>query len=225
MMIFSLFPTSFDHFYFHGFGGLILWYDLRLWPTRSFGRALTMEYMDSPRVKIYIHDRWQWFCCWSDEQMIGWMVKTNPPPGSSKDIFYELENLSEIKDRTILKLFETDGSGRGSFPLHHYNHYRHSHCHHHNCLVMVILMISKVHLVWAPLAYLPSPQRRLSPAKLLPGVAINDIAIAFICRLWLRAQTFEFENFKRTWLCDLNIRAWSEEGAGARNWILKRGHT
>jgi hypothetical protein len=39
-------------------------------------------------VKIYIHD-------------------------SSKDIFYELENLNEIKDRTILKLFETDGSGRG----------------------------------------------------------------------------------------------------------------
>ena len=25
--------------------------------SRSFGRALTMEYMDSPRVKIYIHDR------------------------------------------------------------------------------------------------------------------------------------------------------------------------
>jgi SRC kinase signaling inhibitor 1 len=40
------------------------------------------------RVKIYIHD-------------------------SGKDIFYELENLNEIKDRTILKLFETDGSGRG----------------------------------------------------------------------------------------------------------------
>ena len=40
------------------------------------------------RVKIYIHD-------------------------SGKDIFYELENLQEIKDRTILKLFETDGSGRG----------------------------------------------------------------------------------------------------------------
>ena len=33
---------------------------------------------------------------------------------SRKDIFYELENLSEIKDRTILKLFETDGSGRGA---------------------------------------------------------------------------------------------------------------
>ena len=56
--------------------------------VRSFGRALTMEYLDSPRVKIYIHD-------------------------SPKDIFYELENLSEIRDRTILKLFETDGSGRG----------------------------------------------------------------------------------------------------------------
>ena len=56
--------------------------------VRSFGRALNMEYMDSPRVKIYIHD-------------------------SGKDIFYELENLSEIRDRTILKLFETDGSGRG----------------------------------------------------------------------------------------------------------------
>ena len=55
---------------------------------RSFGRALTMEYLDSPRVRIYIHD-------------------------SAKDIFYELENLSEIRDRTILKLFETDGSGRG----------------------------------------------------------------------------------------------------------------
>ena len=38
----------------------------------------------------------------------------NQHPPSSKDIFYELENLSEIKDRTILKLFETDGSGRGA---------------------------------------------------------------------------------------------------------------
>ena len=56
--------------------------------VRSFGRALTMEYLDSPRVKIYIHD-------------------------SAKDIFYELENVQEIRDRTILKLFETDGSGRG----------------------------------------------------------------------------------------------------------------
>ena len=47
-----------------------------------------MDYMYTPRVCIYIHD-------------------------SSKDIFYELENLSEIRDRTILKLFEADNSGRG----------------------------------------------------------------------------------------------------------------
>ena len=56
--------------------------------VRSFGKLLTMEYMDTPRVKIYIHD-------------------------SNKDIFYELENLTEIKDRTVLKLFEADSSGRG----------------------------------------------------------------------------------------------------------------
>ena len=33
-MLISLFPTPFDHFHFHGSGGLILWYDLRLWPTK-----------------------------------------------------------------------------------------------------------------------------------------------------------------------------------------------
>ena len=42
------------------------------------------------------------------------IILNNQHPPSSKDIFYELENLSEIKDRTILKLFETDGSGRGA---------------------------------------------------------------------------------------------------------------
>ena len=31
IMLISLFPTPFDHFHFHGSGGLILWYDLRLW--------------------------------------------------------------------------------------------------------------------------------------------------------------------------------------------------
>ena len=56
--------------------------------VRSFTKTLTMDYMYTPRVCIYIHD-------------------------SSKDIFYELENLSEIRDRTILKLFEADNSGRG----------------------------------------------------------------------------------------------------------------
>jgi len=56
--------------------------------VRSFAKTLTMEYFDTPRVHIYIHD-------------------------SGKDIFYELENLGEIRDRTILKLFEADSSGRG----------------------------------------------------------------------------------------------------------------
>ena len=31
IMLISLFPTPFDHFHFHGSGGLTLWYDLRLW--------------------------------------------------------------------------------------------------------------------------------------------------------------------------------------------------
>ena len=44
--------------------------------------------MDTPRVKIYIH-------------------------ASSKDAFYDLKDLSEIRDRTILKLFEADSSGKG----------------------------------------------------------------------------------------------------------------
>ncbi len=47
-----------------------------------------MDYMDSPRVHIYIHD-------------------------GSKDIFYELEDMNEIRDRTILKVFEADSSGKG----------------------------------------------------------------------------------------------------------------
>ena len=44
--------------------------------------------MDTPRVKIYIHD-------------------------GSKDTFYEIKDLSEIRDKSILKLFEADSSGRG----------------------------------------------------------------------------------------------------------------
>nr|CAI5823673.1 unnamed protein product [Callosobruchus analis] len=59
--------------------------------VRSFPKQLTMEYMDSPNVKIYIHD-------------------------SSKDMFYELEDLRshlrEIRDRSVLRLFESaDVSG------------------------------------------------------------------------------------------------------------------
>ena len=58
-----------------------------------------------------LHYRWGDDHCKKDSFEI--LSNTCQPNPSSKDIFYELENLSEIKDRTILKLFETDGSGRG----------------------------------------------------------------------------------------------------------------
>ena len=57
IMLISLFPRPFDHFHFHGSGGLILWYDLRLWlmkvrltqflgipPKFSGGDASTRKY-------------------------------------------------------------------------------------------------------------------------------------------------------------------------------------
>ncbi|XP_053624738.1 coiled-coil domain-containing protein CG32809 isoform X5 [Plodia interpunctella] len=63
--------------------------------VRSFPKQLTMQYMDSPLVKIYIHD-------------------------SSKDMFYELEDdrahLRDIRDRSVLRLFEATDIGGGAFP-------------------------------------------------------------------------------------------------------------
>ncbi|XP_068621324.1 coiled-coil domain-containing protein AGAP005037 isoform X4 [Battus philenor] len=63
--------------------------------VRSFPKQLTMQYMESPMVKIYIHD-------------------------SSKDMFYELEDvrshLRDIRDRSVLRLFESNDIGGGSFP-------------------------------------------------------------------------------------------------------------
>ncbi|XP_075990630.1 coiled-coil domain-containing protein AGAP005037 isoform X5 [Anticarsia gemmatalis] len=63
--------------------------------VRSFPKQLTMQYMDSPMVKIYIHD-------------------------SSKDMFYELEDdrahLRDIRDRSVLRLFEATDIGGGAFP-------------------------------------------------------------------------------------------------------------
>ncbi|XP_073950856.1 coiled-coil domain-containing protein AGAP005037 isoform X6 [Choristoneura fumiferana] len=63
--------------------------------VRSFPKQLTMQYMDSPLVKIYIHD-------------------------SSKDMFYELEDvrahLRDIRDRSVLRLFEATDMGGGVFP-------------------------------------------------------------------------------------------------------------
>ncbi|XP_077302533.1 uncharacterized protein LOC143922964 isoform X3 [Arctopsyche grandis] len=63
--------------------------------VRSFPKQLTMEYLDSPLVKIYIHD-------------------------SSKDMFYELEDLRshlrDIRDRSVLRLFESADVSGGAFP-------------------------------------------------------------------------------------------------------------
>ncbi|XP_065349110.1 coiled-coil domain-containing protein AGAP005037 isoform X8 [Cloeon dipterum] len=70
--------------------------------VRSFPKQLTMEYLDSPMVKIYIHD-------------------------SSKDMFYELEDLRyppshrshlrEIRDRSVLRLFESADVNGGAMPV------------------------------------------------------------------------------------------------------------
>ncbi|GLH13575.1 Uncharacterized protein GBIM_18116 [Gryllus bimaculatus] len=63
--------------------------------VRSFPKQLTMEYLDSPHVKIYIHD-------------------------SSKDMFYELEDvrshLRDIRDRSVLRLFESADMNGGVLP-------------------------------------------------------------------------------------------------------------
>ncbi|XP_063241926.1 uncharacterized protein LOC134542024 isoform X5 [Bacillus rossius redtenbacheri] len=63
--------------------------------VRSFPKQLTMEYLDSPHVKIYIHD-------------------------SSKDMFYELEDhrshLRDIRDRSVLRLFEAADVNGGVLP-------------------------------------------------------------------------------------------------------------
>ncbi|XP_012285011.1 coiled-coil domain-containing protein AGAP005037 isoform X2 [Orussus abietinus] len=60
--------------------------------VRSFPKQLTMEYLDSPHVKVYIHD-------------------------SNKDMFYELEDLRshlrDIRDRSVLRLFESGDGGAG----------------------------------------------------------------------------------------------------------------
>ncbi|XP_063601825.1 uncharacterized protein LOC134777967 isoform X10 [Penaeus indicus] len=63
--------------------------------VRSFPNQLTMQYLDLPSVKIYIHD-------------------------SNKDMFYDLEDLSgtcfirDIRDRSVLRVFEGEGvNGQG----------------------------------------------------------------------------------------------------------------
>ncbi|XP_076361917.1 coiled-coil domain-containing protein AGAP005037-like isoform X4 [Tachypleus tridentatus] len=56
--------------------------------VRSFPKQLTMEYLDSPHLHIYIHD-------------------------PSKDMFYELEDLRDIRDRSVLRIYEQDINSGG----------------------------------------------------------------------------------------------------------------
>lgn len=51
--------------------------------VRSFPRQLTMQYLDSKQVRIYAHD-------------------------PNKDMFYELEDLRDVRDRTVLRIYEQD---------------------------------------------------------------------------------------------------------------------
>lgn len=51
--------------------------------VRSFSRVLTMNYLGSSNVRIYIHD-------------------------PNKDIFYELEDLRDVRDRSVLRIYEQD---------------------------------------------------------------------------------------------------------------------
>ncbi|GFQ84294.1 coiled-coil domain-containing protein AGAP005037 [Trichonephila clavata] len=54
--------------------------------VRSFPKQLTMEYLDSPHIRIYIHD-------------------------PAKDMFYELEDLRDIRDRSVLRIYEQEPNG------------------------------------------------------------------------------------------------------------------
>lgn len=58
--------------------------------VRSFPKQLTMEYLDSPHIRIYIHD-------------------------PAKDMFYELEDLRDIRDRSVVRIYEQDVNGGGVY--------------------------------------------------------------------------------------------------------------
>ncbi|XP_065289124.2 coiled-coil domain-containing protein AGAP005037-like isoform X12 [Dermacentor albipictus] len=58
--------------------------------VRSFPKQLTMEYLDSPHIRIYIHD-------------------------PSKDMFYELEDLRDIRDRSVIRIYEQDVNDGGVY--------------------------------------------------------------------------------------------------------------
>ncbi|XP_077553925.1 coiled-coil domain-containing protein AGAP005037 isoform X20 [Haemaphysalis longicornis] len=58
--------------------------------VRSFPKQLSMEYLDSPHIRIYIHD-------------------------PSKDMFYELEDLRDIRDRSVIRIYEQDVNDGGVY--------------------------------------------------------------------------------------------------------------
>ncbi|XP_074604446.1 coiled-coil domain-containing protein AGAP005037 isoform X8 [Brevipalpus obovatus] len=60
--------------------------------VRSFPRQLTMDYLDSRHVRIYIHD-------------------------PAKDMFYELEDLRDVRDRSVLRVYEQDGANGPWLPV------------------------------------------------------------------------------------------------------------
>lgn len=51
--------------------------------VRAFPRAVTLTYLDARNVRIYIHD-------------------------PAKDMFYELEDVKDVKDRSVLRVYEQD---------------------------------------------------------------------------------------------------------------------
>lgn len=60
--------------------------------VRSFPRQLTMDYLESRNVRIYIHD-------------------------PSKNMFYELEDLKDVRDRSVLRIYEQDSSNGAWLPV------------------------------------------------------------------------------------------------------------
>ena len=110
---------------------------------------------------------------------------TCQPNPSSKDIFYELENLSEIKDRTILKLFETDGSGRGWIVINIKNQAKVS--------KMILPQLSKCSWLYHP----PGPSG-LGPAG-LPPFTPTPFESGEPFPRWAFEERYRLSLFKQTW--------------------------
>ena len=59
IMLISLFPTPFDHFHFHRSGGLILWYDLRLWHSILDPWNFIFIPLPIPKVYFFLNEQWK----------------------------------------------------------------------------------------------------------------------------------------------------------------------